>query len=263
MRWCAAVVAPAITLGCAAGGAVRAQSPATSDLSRLEAAIDAGALVGVRAELDRWLSASSTASPEDLGRARFLRARVLSDADSSRNEYLAVALDGRSSFGARAWLRLAQLDLTRAEPARALEDLERLRADYPRSPVIAAAWYWTGRAEESGGGLDAACAAFGRALDTARSSGDSVTEEHAGLAAAVCFPRGLRFTLQIGAFSDASAADALARTAGEAGFSPRIIREGGLAKVRVGWFGSPDAARLLEQRLRARGFSVAVVAGES
>jgi len=263
MRWCAAVVAPAITLGCAAGGAVRAQSPAPAELSHLEAAVDAGALAGVRVALERWLAASADASPEEVGRGRFLRARMLTDADSSRDEYLAIALDGRSSYGARAWLRLAQLDLTRAEPARALEDLERLRADYPHSPVIAAAWYWTGRAEESAGGLDAACAAFARASEMARNSGDSVTEEHTALAAGVCPPGGLRFTLQIGAFSDASAADALAGTAREAGFTARVIHEGGLAKVRVGRFGSPDAARLLEHKLRARGFSVVVVAAES
>jgi len=263
MRWCAAIVAPAITLGCAVGGTARAQSPSTSDLERLEAAIDAGSLSGVRAELDRWLSASPDASPEEVGRARFLRARVSADADYARDEYLAVALDGRSSYGARAWLRLAQLDLTSGEAARAVEDLERLRTDYPKSPVIAAAWYWTGRAEEARGGLDAACAAFKTASEAARTSGDAATGQRSDLAARVCSPGGLRFTLQIGAFSAPGAAEALSKTARQAGFPARIVNEDGLAKVRVGWFGTPDAARHLQQKLRERGFSVVVVAGES
>lgn len=263
MKWYAAILAPVITLGCAAGGVVRAQSPVSPDLSRMEAAVDAGALDGLRAELDRWLSAATAATPEDIGRARFLRARLLADADSSRDAYLAIAMDGRSSYGARAWLRLAQFELARGEPARAVEDLERLRADYPRSQVIAASWYWTGRAEESGGGFGAACAAFDRASAEARSAGDALTGERAAVASEVCAPGGLRFTLQIGAFSGAGAAEVLSKAARDAGFPVRLVRAGGLEKVRVGWFGSPDAARLLARKLRAAGFIVAIVAGES
>lgn len=262
MRLWAAIAVSAITLGCATGGALRAQAPATADLDRLEAAIDAGSFDGVRAELDRWLTGAG-ASSEDLGRARFLRARLMTDADSARNEFLVVAMDGRSSYGARAWLRLAQLDLARGQMGRAVEDLDRLRADYPRSETIPASWYWTGRALESGGELEEACLAFDRALNEASAGGDALTGERATDRRRACSTGGLRFTLQIGAFSGDSAAESLVTTARSRGFPARIIEEDGLRKVRVGLFGSADSARLLEARLRADGFTVAIVAAES
>ncbi|MDX1396121.1 MAG: hypothetical protein R3195_17200, partial [Gemmatimonadota bacterium] len=135
MSWREAVAVSAITLGCATGGELAAQAPRTAELDRIEEAIEAGRLDGVRAELDGWLDGAEDASPEDRGRARYLRARLYLDADSARSEYLDVALDGRSSYGARAWLRLAQLDLSRGQTERAIESLERLRADYSRSDV--------------------------------------------------------------------------------------------------------------------------------
>ncbi|MFV1986927.1 MAG: SPOR domain-containing protein [Gemmatimonadota bacterium] len=255
-----AVAVPAVTLGCAVGGALSAQPAGPADLGQLEAAIDAGSLDGVRARLDSWLADAADASPEDMGRARFLRARLMSDPDSARDEYLAVALDARSSYGAPSWLRLAHLDLARGQTGRAVEDLERLRADYPRSAVVPASWYWTARALESGGELEDACSAFDRALNEASASGDAMTGERAMAARRACDPGGLRFTLQIGAFSGESAARSLSTTALALGFPTRIVRENDLKKVRVGRFGSPDAARVLEKRLREDGFTVVIVA---
>jgi tetratricopeptide (TPR) repeat protein len=263
MRWWAAVAVPAVTLGCAAGGALTAQATEAADLGRFEAAIDAGSLDGVRAGLDTWLANAADASPEDTGRARFLRARLMSDPDSARIEYLTVALDARSSYGAHSWIRLAQLDLARGQTERSVQDLERLRADYPRSPVVPASWYWMARALESGGELADACAAFDRALNEANAMGDAKIGERTMAARQACAPGGLRFTLQIGAFSGQSAAESLSTTALALGFPARIVREGDLRKVRVGIFGSPDAARLLQQRLRAEGFTVVVIAAGS
>jgi tetratricopeptide (TPR) repeat protein len=263
MRWWAAIAVPAVTLGCATGSAVRAQAPDTAELDRIEAAIDAGSFAGIRAELDRMIASGDEGSPEDLGRARFLRGRLMTDADSARTEFLAVALEGRSSYGARAWLRLAQLDLARGQMGRAVEDLERLRADYPRSGSTAASWYWSGRALESSGELEEACSAFDRALSEASAAGDALIGGSASDRRRTCGSGGLRFTLQIGAFSGESAAESLATTARALGFSTRVILEDDLRKVRVGLFGSADAARLLEGRLRADGFTVAIVAAES
>ena len=262
MIWWVAVAIPAVTLGCATGGGLRAQA-AGADLSRLEAAIDEGRLEGARVELDRWLADADGASAEDVGRARYLRARLIADTDSAQREYLAVALDGRSSYGARSWLRIAQLHLARDEAATAIEALERLRADYPRGDVTPASWYWTARAEEARGGLEEACSAFDRAITEAGAAGDALIAEQAASRAAVCPSGGLRFTIQVGAFSGRSAAEALAKAVTDLGFPARIVKSDNLEKVRVGRFGSPEAARSLERRLRAEGFSVAVVAGES
>jgi tetratricopeptide (TPR) repeat protein len=258
----AAIAAIAITLGGATTADLRAQADVAA-LDRIEAAIEAGSTTGLREELERWLADGDGASPEDLGRAAFLRARLISDGDSARSEYLTIALDGRSSYGARAWLRLAQLELARGEPARAVEDLERFRSDYPRSPLTAASYYWSARALESGGELDEACSFFDRALDEANRIGDPLTGESASAGRQVCAGGGLTFTLQIGAFSGTSAAESLASTANALGFPARIVKDEDLQKVRVGRFASPDAARLLERRLRDEGFSVAIVAAES
>lgn len=258
--WLGAVLAgPALLAPPPAGG----QSPPEPELHAIEAAVDEGRLDGTRAALEAWFSAADTPAPEDVGRARYLRARLMADVDSARAEYLAVALDGRSSYGSRAWLRLAQLDLARGDAERAIADLDRLRADYPSSPAAASSWYWTARALEQGGDLGSACRAFERG---ARAAGDAAAADVAALAAAAsrrCLATGLRFSLQVGAFSREDAAGEILDTLESSGYPARVFEEGGLHKVRVGWFSSPEAARALARRLREGGYSVTVVAGES
>jgi tetratricopeptide (TPR) repeat protein len=253
-----------VTMGCASGGAVRAQqSDGAAELAQIEERIGQGRLDGAAEDLARWLAASPAAAPEELGRARYLQARLHTNADSARAGFLAVALDGRSSYGALAWLRLAQLDLAGGDAARAIEDLRRLRADFPAAPIAAQSWYWSARAQETRGDLEAACDDYARAVSEARSALDEETTEVALVASAGCTSGGLRFALQLGAFSRRSAAEDLAATVREAGYAVRIVSEEGLQKVRVGSFGSAESARTLADRLRAAGYSVAVVASES
>lgn len=264
MKLSALLAVPLLSLGCASGQGLDAQSaPSPDRLDELEAAIDAGRTAGVRADLDSWLAGADGAPPAEVGRARYLRARLISHADSAREELLAIALERRSPYGARAWIRLAQLDMARGEPARAVEALERLRADYPGHPVVPESWFWTARALETGGRLEAACDVFDRAVLEARSADDTALVERAVSASRGCTPGGLRFTLQLGAFSRRSAADALAAEVRRAGFDARVVTDEGLDKVRVGRFATAESARGLERKLRAAGFSVAVVAGES
>ncbi len=263
MKLRAVIAVPVLTLGCASAGGLEAQSPAPAGrLDELEAAIDEGRIAGMRDALEAWLADTDGAPAAEATRARYLRARLMTHADSARDEFLAIALDGRSAYGARAWIRLAQLDVARGEPARAVEDLERLRADYPGSDEIPSSWFWSARALEAGGELETACDAFDRAVLEARSAGDTDLLERAVTASRGCTPGGLRFTLQLGAFSRRSAAQTLAEEVRRAGFDARVVSDEGLEKVRVGRFSSAEAARALERRLRSAGYSVAVVAGE-
>lgn len=256
----AAVALSVLTLGCAARGGLGAQpSPDSDDLARLEAAVDSGRVEGARAAVEGWL-VEHDRPPDLVARARFLRARLMSDADSARAEYLWVAMDARSSHGAAAWVRLAQLDLAHGEPARAVQDLERLRADYPGSPLVADSWYWSGRAFQALGDLDAACAAWDQAIVTGRNTGDLDLVARAVEASRTCAAPGMRVTVQVGAFSRRDLANEVARRVEDAGHEPQIVEEDGLFKVRVGRFASSEAARSLADRLRAAGFSVAVVA---
>lgn len=256
------VAAVALSLGCMTSGALGAQSDPAA-LDRLEAEIERGTLEGARASLETWIAGASGASAEVMGRARYLRARLMADVDSARAEYLAVAVEGRSSYGARAWLRLAQLDLAVGEPMRAVADLERLRADYPSDPIARTSWYWTARALEQRGMLEEACDNFERAVGAAGEAGADELRDRAMLAADSCSAAGLRFSIQVGAFSRPATARELAEQLDEEGFPARVFEEGGLHRVRVGRFVSPETARGLERRLRDGGFTVAVVAAES
>ena len=231
------------------------------ELERIEAAVDSGRVRGAREAIDRWLAdESESASSDDQAKARVLRARLMRDADSARSEYLRIAIDGRSSHGAEAWLRLAQLDLAAGQPERANEELERLRSDYPTASVVPASWYWSGRALESVGDLDAACVAWQSAAASAR---DAEYQEVLALstdASEACGAGEMRFALQLDAFRERSAAEAVVARAEDAGFAARIVQDDGLYKVRVGRFGSVGPAREMASRLRAAGFSALITA---
>ncbi len=251
------------SMGCASGLRLSGQTPPDSEaLDRLEADIEAGRTAGARDALDVWIAAAQNETPEARGRARYLKARLMTNVDSARTEYLGVALDGRSSFGAHAWLRLAQMDLMMGEPARAISDLERLRADYPGGATAASSWYWTARALAQRGLLDDACDTYARALIEAQRVQHPSAIERAMTASGECAPGGLRFSIQVGAFSRATAARELQAQLEADGQPARVFEDDGLHRVRVGWFASPETARGLEGRLREGGFTVAVVAAE-
>ena len=253
-----------LSLGCAGRSALTAQpSPADPELHRIEAGADSGRVAEARTDLERWFAEhGSEADRRSLARARFLRARLSQDADSARSEYLWIAIDGGSEYGAPAWLRLAQLDLVRGDPPRARRDLERLRADYPASDLVAESWYWTGVAAETQGDLEGACAAWERSVQDAAARGDPEAERRSGEALAVCVEGTLRLTVQIGAFREAATAELVRKQAADAGFVARVSRADGLNKVRVGSFGTAEAARQAADRLKALGFSAIVVASE-
>ena len=255
------VVVAALLAGAGTGEA-QAQS-SLEVLQRLEAAVDSGRVAGLQEEVETWLASANDLTAEDRGRADYLRARLLTDLDSARAALAGVALDGRSTYGARAWLRLAQMDLSLGESLRALSDLERLRADYPGSAVAALSWYWTARAWEQTGELERACDSFTRAITEGRGVQDAPAVERALAGSRECAPGGLRFSLQVGAFSRESAAEIEQGRISEYGVPARVHSEEGLHKVRVGHFANAEAARSLARRLRGVGFSVAIVAAES
>ncbi len=251
-----------LLMGCVASGGLGAQpiEPAP-DLARIEAAVDSGRVRGARDAVERWLAdTGDSATPADLQRAGLLRARLMNDADSARSEYLRIAIDGQSSRGAEAWLRLAQLDLALGDPERAEVDLQRLRADYPTGRWVIESWYWSGRALEVSGRLEDACEAWDRASAAAREAGDSDILEMSGTSARSCGAGGMRLTVQLDAFRDRSAAQAVTARAEGAGFSARIVEDGGLYKVRVGRFARVEAAREMAKRVRAAGFSALITA---
>ena len=264
MKSVGVAAAAGLFLGCASGGLGAQPVEPAPDLARIEAAVDSGGVRDAREAVERWLAErGDSATPVDRARAGLLRARLMGDADSARREYLRIAIDGQSSHGAEAWLRLAQLDLTVGDPNRAGDDLQRLRADYATGEWVPESWYWSGRALEVSGQLEAACEAWGVALAAGRAAGQGEVLDLSRTASRSCEAGEMRLTVQLDAFRDRSAAQTVAARAGEAGFPARIVEDEGLYKVRVGRFGRVEAAREMAKRVRAAGFSALITAENS
>ena len=232
---------------------------AAGALDRLEARVESGDTDGVADAIERWLAGARNPPRDEIGRARYLRARLMSDADAARDELLALALDGGSDWAARAWLRLGQLELAAGDPVRAEAALERLRADAPRSAAARSSWYWTARSFEDRGMLERACEGWARALTEAQNTGDARSARLAVTASAGCAPDAPRFEAQVAAFSAAEAANDMRSQLEADGFPARVVETDGLHRVRVGLFSTAEAARGVERRLRLAGFSVSVV----
>lgn len=259
--WALALLAGAPLWGLSAPSAARAaQASAPVDLDHLEARIEAGRFEGAAEAIERWLGAEArNAARGDVLRARYLRARLLADPDSARAELLSVAMDGGSRYGSRAWLRLGQLDLALDEPSRAAADLERLRADHPRSAEAVESWYWTARAFEARGLLDRACESWQRGAAEGRRVGAAKTTLLAEASSLGCGPGAPRFAVQVAAFSRRDAAEEMRGRLEAAGFFSRVVEYDGLHRVRLGRFARREAAESLARRLRGAGFEPAVI----
>ena len=259
--WPLALLAACAPAGLAAQAAGGAADP--EFVTALEARVDVGDADGVAAAVERWLAEARNPPRDVLARARYLRARVMSDADSARAELLSLALDVGGPHATRAWLRLGQLELAAGDPARAAAVFERLRADDPRSAAARASWYWTARTFEDRGLLDRACEGWERALSEARDGGDAASARLAAAASAGCAPGAPRHTVQVAAFSMPEPAEEMRARLEADGFPARVVEQGGLHRVRVARFASPEAAGGLGRRLARAGFSVNIVAAVS
>ena len=259
-----------IGLGFAAAMLTAVSTPARAaiqepSLDIIEAALDSGKVEEARSELERWFSEhQNDAEREKLAHARFLRGRMTTDADSAELDYLWVAIDGGGPYAAESWLKLAQLNLMRGDAARAAGDLERLRADYPDSPVLAESWLWSGFSLEAGGDLSGACEAWGRAIDLATAPADASVRSQAELSLATCSPAGGQYTVQLGAFRERSAAVSLRQRVEATGLTARIEEPNGDSdwyRVRSGHFASREQAEGVARGLTDRGFEAIVVTG--
>lgn len=245
--------------------AVAAPQAQTPSLDIVEAALDSGRVEVARAELDRWFGSNDPgAELERVARARFLRGRMTADADSAEIDYLWVAIDGGGPYADESWLKLAQLRLMRGDAARAAGDLERLRADYPDSPVLAESWLWSGFTLEAAGDLSGACEAWGRATDLAATPGAASVRAQAELSLATCSPAEGQYTVQLGAFRERNAAVVLQQRVEATGLTTRIEEpddSNDWYRVRSGHFASRDQAEDVARGLTGRGFEAIVVTG--
>jgi tetratricopeptide (TPR) repeat protein len=235
-------------------------------LDAAELAADAGDVERARQYLRSWLESEAAARADaDVGRALFLRARLAENVDSAAVDYLEAAVRGDEEYAALARLRLAQLRLTRGQPALAATDLELLRADFPGSPLVAESWLWSGFTLEALGDPASACAAWTRAAD-GPSSDPVASQARDGLSAcgtgqALDSPAP-GYTVQLGAFGSPEAAEDVRERAAATGSDVRVQQPDAstpLFRVRVGHFTRKDDAARLAVRLRTDGFEAIVV----
>jgi len=157
----AMVLAVPLGIGASARPASAQESPAIKAAIQLAASGQGDSARGlVAAQLAR-------ARPGDPAyvEALYWSGRLASSGDSAENDFRRVAIEySNSPWADQALLQLAELALAAGNGAGALQLAERLRNDYPGSPLRAQAAFWGGRAAFDVGAAPTACAL----LDSAR-----------------------------------------------------------------------------------------------
>jgi len=258
-----------VTAGAGLAPPVAGQS--SSVLDSVERSADLGQADEARRVLDEWFASPEASDRRaDVERARFLRARLTADLDSARVDYLWVAVRGDERYGSAARLRLAQLYLAEGRLDRAEEDLARMRADFPGSPLTFTSWLWTGNVRSASGDRSGACAAW----ETAASlQGTPASESDRALVRSSlenCRPSGVAvaaesFSVQLGAFSSRGTAEDLRNRVVASGATARVLEPqepGGLLRVRSGRFAGREEAARHALRLAEAGFESIVVPEE-
>jgi len=116
---------------------------------RLKAAVDlaqSGQVDSARSIVRRLLA---TMSPRDSAypQALFTQGMLAPDAATVTSNLQRVVVEyGWSPWAANALMRLAQLSYTQGDPASAIQSVQRLRRDYPDSPVKPRADFWGAKA---------------------------------------------------------------------------------------------------------------------
>lgn len=250
---------------------------AAQDLADARRMVQQGQVDSARAALARLLAttpAADTLYPEIL----YTQGGLAANTTEMQRAYQRLALEyPNSPWADDALLRLAQIEFAVNDPQGALRQVERLRGDYPASPLLGIAALWGARAHFALDNVAAGCVLLADGL--ARAADDvelrNQLEYHRGRCGAdrradaptpgpVVQPSAeppqppqpsqpsSGWRVQLAALGSRATADELAAAVRRAGYEAAIVSEGGLHKVRAGpWAERADAARALET-LRAR-----------
>lgn len=234
---------------------------------RLQAAIalaQSGRADSARA-LVRALIASLTPQDPLLSQALYVQGGMLApDANLAAVSLQRVVVEyGTSAWADDALLRLAQLYEAQNDPASAVQSVERLRRDYPDSPLLARAAFVGARAAFDLRDETRGCAFL---RDAQSGTGDDVefrnqvafysarcTGVTPVAAPAPTTTRGGRFAVQVLAGKSAPQVDEMLTRLKGLGFTAHVVRDStGYLKVRVGPYASRDAAQRAQTQLKAR-----------
>jgi tetratricopeptide (TPR) repeat protein len=241
-----------------------------------------------RSAVDRLLAATAPTDslyPEIL----YTQAMVANTAADMRRHLQRVVVEHpTSSWVDDALLRLVQMDYATRSFDNAARNLERLRLDYPLTPLFAQAAYWGGRTyfdlkdttracrwlaegvaraeadlelQRQLGFLYQRCEVrvaagdSGAAGQTAGGAADTTPKPQAAQPDSAASPkvaaRPTRFRIQVAAVATPGAADDAASKAEGLGFPAVIVRERGLYKVRAGGFATRQEAQAAVPKLKA------------
>jgi predicted Zn-dependent protease len=263
-RWAAAILAAAALL---APADARAQTdPRLRDAVRLA---QEGRSDSARAVVGRLLGVTPPTDslyPEIL----YTQAMVASDAGEMRSRLQRVAVEyGGSSWADDAILRLVQMDYATRNLSGAAKNLEKLRADYPASPLLPQASYWAGRVYFDQSNPTDACRWLADGLT--QSEGDielqnqlkylnqrcgTTAVSDTGAAprdsAAPGQPGKTVYRVQIAAVGSKDAAADVAKKARALGLTVETILEKNLYKVRAGKYSSHAEAQAAASGLKAK-----------
>jgi hypothetical protein len=235
---------------------------------RLQAAIDlaqSGRADSARAVV-RQLLATLSAQDSIYSQALFVQGGMLApDASTAATSLQRVVVEyGMSPWADDALLRLAQLFEAQNDPAGAVQAVERLRRDYPDSPVLPRAEFVGARAAFD---LRDATRGCGYVRDALAGAGDDVEFKNqvsfyaarcavpeAATPAADSAPRGApRFAVQVLAGKSAPQIDEMLTRLKTMGYDAHVARDStGLFKVRVGRYATRDEAQRARARLKVR-----------
>ncbi len=211
--------------------------------------------------------------------ALFTAGRIAGDAVTAATSLQRVVVEyGRSVWADSALVLLTQLYFAQGDPAGTVQAAERLRRDYPDSPLKPRADFWAARAYFDLKDPAHGCALIQEALDGA--GADVEFKNQVSFYAARCAPGAATNPAPVSSPATASPGDSQARAAATAvsgytvqvlavksaaqvdemltrlkvmGFAARVVRDtSGLFKVRVGPYPTRDEAVQAQRRLKTR-----------
>jgi hypothetical protein len=206
--------------------------------------------------------------------ALFTAGRVAADATTAATDLQRVVVEyGRSVWADSALVLLTQLYFAQGDPAATVQAVERLRRDYPDSPLKSRADFWGARAYFDLKDDAHGCALIAEALE--RAGGDVEFTNQVSFYAARCPtttatvtapppppagdsqtkppPPAPTYAVQVLAVKSTGQVDEMLTRLKVMGFDARVVRDtSGLFKVRIGRYATRDEAVRLERRVKTR-----------
>ena len=198
----------------------------------------------------------------------FTAGRIAADAATAATNLQRVVVEyGRSVWADSALVLLTQLYFAQGDPAATVQAAERLRLDYPDSPLRARADFWGSRAYFDLKDDARGCPLIREALDGAgadvefknqvsfyasRCATATVTATVGDTQAKPPVPAAA-YAVQVLAVKSAAQVDEMLTRLKVMGFDARVVRDtSGLFKVRVGRYATHDEAAQAQRRVKTR-----------